>query len=196
MSDSENNTYDLIEIDRAAITTILGSGIELTGAIRCTTGKTVLISGAFIGDIESNGAVIIEESGMVRGSIHAKKIHLSGTIDETDDSNSITADERIVITKTGKLTSKTLSYGELHMDFGSMISAKMTPLSARKSPAPIPAPAAEIPVLTSVSAYAATPVSDFASAHKEFDGISRTMLNLDQTPGEEDLDGLDLPAER
>lgn len=201
MSDSQNNSYDLIEIDRAAITTILGTGVELNGTIRCTTGKTVLISGAFIGDIQSNGAVIIEEAGLVRGSIHAKKIHLSGTIDETNDSNSIVADERIVITKTGKLKSKTLSYGELHMDFGSRISAKMTPMTEEDRQGQTQTPG--IPVLTAIAvaapaapAYVATPVSEFASAHKDFDSIPRASLEIEGAEEDNSLDGLDLPNER
>lgn len=182
MSDSKTNSYDLIEIDRSAITTTIGSGIEFSGTIRCKTGKTVLISGSFIGDIESNGAVIIEEDGIVRGTIHANKIHLSGIIEKSNDSNEVTADERIVITKTGKLSSKTLSYGELHMDFGSLISANMRPISVdrQQASAPSASPAYE-------------PVSEVhhVASHSQMiqEGISEADQHLI------DIDGLDIPSD-
>ena len=125
---------ELLRIDEDVFSTIIDDGVEIKGDITCTSGKAILISGKFVGDIVSNGTVVINASGLVCGSVSAKRIKLAGRIDHPD--GVVEAEEAIIVAKTGSVSAASLTYGGLEMEFGALIavSVAMRPRVGMLSP--------------------------------------------------------------
>lgn len=128
MSDTQKKSLEeLLVVDQDLITTSIDEGIKIIGNVTCNTGKAMLISGEVEGEVSSNGAVIVNESGSVKGSIHARSIKLAGRIEKLPGSSSmIVAEDVIVIAATGHLAADELTFGGIKMDFGCHIDAKMS----------------------------------------------------------------------
>jgi cytoskeletal protein CcmA (bactofilin family) len=125
---------ELLRIDEDVFSTIIDDGVEIKGDITCTSGKAILISGKFVGNIVSNGTVVINASGLVCGSVSAKRIKLAGSIDHPD--GAVDAEDAIIIAKTGSVSAASLTYGGLEMEFGALIavSVAMRPRVGMLSP--------------------------------------------------------------
>lgn len=143
---------DLLSIDPDSITTVIDNGVEFQGNLICHSGKAIMISGKFSGSIESEGSILINEGAVVSGSIKANKIKLAGKITKSEDKaipSEVYAGEAIILAKTGQLTTDTLTYGGLEMEFGArIVSSRMEPLESTapvQASRPAPAPASFTP---------------------------------------------------
>lgn len=130
MSQTEPNPSTIVGFDSDLITTIVDDGVEIVGGLICRNGKDILVSGIVNGDIFSNGGVVINQSGIVRGSVRASRVKLLGLIERPDGKETeVIGTSLVSISKTGRLTASVLSYGDLDIEFGSYLAASMNPLA-------------------------------------------------------------------
>ena len=80
-----------------AITAFLGAGTQYHGQFRFQ--GVVRIDGGVIGDIISDGVLVLGEEGQVEGSISVGELIASGSV-----RGDVTASRRVILNKTAKLT--------------------------------------------------------------------------------------------
>jgi cytoskeletal protein CcmA (bactofilin family) len=128
---NEQSIKDLLTINEDAITSVIDEGVTFKGTLICESGKSMLISGVVEGEVISNGNVVVNETGVVRGSIRARLVKLAGTIEKIEGhENVIRTDEAIVLAQTASLTADLLTFGGIQMAYGCKINARMETLPA------------------------------------------------------------------
>lgn len=120
---------------------IIGQGLQLTGNVREAQGRPILILGTHTGDLESNGPVEVGPEGHLdKGHIKVKDLSLAGTATDV----TLAVPGHLHLAATARLTGEA-EYGELSLDRGAVIRAKITGAQdAQKAPAqqepPVPLP--------------------------------------------------------
>lgn len=100
-----NDTLELEDFD-----TILSPDIEFSGILRFE--KPFLIRGRVSGEIDATGLLVIDEEAVVEANIKAARVIVMGTV-----RGNLTADERVEITDSGKLTGN-INAPEIGMEVG------------------------------------------------------------------------------
>lgn len=158
----------LIGVAQSEVTSLVDEGVEIEGTIRIKNAQAILITGTVIGNIESNGAVVINTTGEVRGSINAKALQIAGRVVREKDTDMINVDGPLVLQETAYLGCDAESVG-VQMAYGASIDGSIRPRKQdgvvvpvqRVTPAPVVA-APSKPVVAAVSTPA--PVSNISSA--------------------------------
>ena len=102
---------ELLAIDESEILTLIDEGVEITGKVFVKNGSAILISGTVIGEVISNGLVIVNLGGVVRGSITAKGLQVAGLIDGPDESDLINIDGTMVLSDTAVINCNAVTRG-------------------------------------------------------------------------------------
>jgi cytoskeletal protein CcmA (bactofilin family) len=126
---------ELLEVEPSSITTMIDAGVHFEGKITVNTGKTVLISGKVTGQIDSNGAVIINRGGEVNGTLKAKSVQVAGVIRRQTESDRVDIEGTLVLAKGAKVVCDAI-YGDLKADHGVQISGHMQPREMREDDVP------------------------------------------------------------
>lgn len=102
---------ELLAINESEILTLIDEGVEITGKIYINNGTAILITGTVVGEIISNGLVIVNLGGVVRGSIAAKGLQVAGTVERLDDDNLINIDGTMVLSDTAVINCNAVTRG-------------------------------------------------------------------------------------
>lgn len=116
----------LLAIKAEELTTLIDSGVTIEGVLRVTSGKSVLISGEVVGGIISNGSIVINEGGVVVGSIVAKSLQVSGLVRAGRDSDFMDIEGPIVLTRTAVIACDAVSDG-VQTEFGCVMNGRFRP---------------------------------------------------------------------
>lgn len=103
------------------IDTVLGERTKIEGNLK--TSDTTHISGELLGDIVSDGMLIIGETGIVRGNISSANILVAGTVE-----GNLNITEKLTITSTGKIAGEILTHA-LIIDEGAVFEGSCNMLS-------------------------------------------------------------------
>lgn len=104
--------------------TIIDADVEFHGTLKIKGGKQVCIRGLVDGQIESNGDLVIETGGVVRGAITTKNLTVSGQV-ETDQVVEIRG--LLSVEKGGVLTASKIIYGNLSLATGARLTGQLEP---------------------------------------------------------------------
>lgn len=141
------------------IATAVGPDMCFEGTLTIKMGRPVLISGLFTGEINSDGAVIVAEDGVVRGGIKARQIAINGTVDATEAGHQVVAEECLILASSAKVTAPKVIYGDLQIERGARVFGAME-FNGRADSVQRSAPrATEAPVGAPVQAVRAASVS-------------------------------------
>ena len=155
----------LIGVAQSEVTSLVDEGVEIEGTIRIKNAQAILITGTVIGNIESNGAVVINTTGEVRGSINAKALQIAGRVVRDKDTDMINVDGPLVLQETAYLGCDAESVG-VQMAYGASIDGSIRPRKEdgvavplqRVTPAAVPvAPAKPVVAVVTSSAPVSTP---------------------------------------
>lgn len=133
----------LIGLSQSDVTSLVDDGVEVEGTIRIKNGQAILITGTVIGNIESNGSVVINASGKVRGSITAKALQIAGSVVREKDSDMVQVDGPMVLQPTAYLGCDAESVG-VQMAYGASIDGTIRPRKQDGVAVPVPVPAAAV----------------------------------------------------
>ena len=112
-------------------TTTIDPNIAFVGTMTVVGTGAVQIGGEFEGRIVApGGSVIVQAGGVVRGTIIAANVIISGTVTAMTDDDFIEATEHLAMTETADVQSNSIRYGDMAMTFGSSIRGNMTPLAS------------------------------------------------------------------
>lgn len=127
--------------------TSIDSNLSFHGTMVLNGPGAVRIGGTFEGSIVAKaGTVIVQETGIVRGTISAANVIVSGTVTTSNanaEADHIEATQCLALAKTATVASPMITYGSIAMDFGASIMGGMKPLTkadATDLTAPAPAP--------------------------------------------------------
>ncbi len=168
---------------------IIGQGLQLTGNVRETQGRPILILGTHTGDLESDGSVEVGPEGHLdKGHIMVKDLSLAGTATDV----TLTVHGHLHLAATARLTGEA-EYGELSLDRGAVIRAKITGAQdAQKPPAQQEAPTplafgaknSDSPQLAAVTAAvtafrsAELPLAALGLSHHEEDQVGNQIVPI------------------
>lgn len=133
-----------------SVTTMIDKGVCFRGSISSATGRTIMIAGEFHGELNTNGAVVINPDATVTGDINAAKIVLRGQIIKGEKPSRVVVKDVLIMDANSRLEASELSYGGLELRLGATLRASVVPLEeaaigqksdAVASPAPAAAPA-------------------------------------------------------
>jgi len=105
MTDVHNEVLDQEDFD-----TVLSADIDFSGLL--TFDRPFLIQGKVTGEINATGLLMVAEGAVVEANIRASKVFIQGTV-----RGNVTANERIEISATGKLTGN-ITTPEVAMEAG------------------------------------------------------------------------------
>lgn len=117
---------ELLEVDPSSITTIIDEGVHFEGKLSIKGSKTVLISGAFTGQIESEGAVIINGGAEVVGGIKARSVQVAGTVRRGKQGDVLDVQGVLVLAKGARVQCDAV-YGDLKAEYGVHIAGGIRP---------------------------------------------------------------------
>lgn len=127
--------------------TSIDSNLSFHGTMVLNGPGAVRIGGTFEGSIVAKaGTVIVQETGIVRGTISAANVIVSGTVTTSNanaEADHIEATQCLALAKTATVASPMITYGSIAMDFGASIMGGMKPLTkadATDLTPPAPAP--------------------------------------------------------
>jgi cytoskeletal protein CcmA (bactofilin family) len=130
---------ELLEVDSSTITTIIDAGVHFEGKLTVAAGKTVLISGKFTGQIESEGAVIINGGAEVIGGIKARSVQVAGTVRRGKETDLLDVEGVLVLAKGAKVQCDAV-YDGLKADYGVHISGSIRPRDMEQEAAVVETP--------------------------------------------------------
>jgi cytoskeletal protein CcmA (bactofilin family) len=84
------------KLEAGVTDTLIGAGTEMNGYLKSMAG--VRIEGAYHGDIESNGDIVIGEGGVAKSNITARDVTIAGKV-----YGDVHTRGKLVITPTGQL---------------------------------------------------------------------------------------------
>jgi cytoskeletal protein CcmA (bactofilin family) len=116
----------LMGIESKDVTSLVDDGVEIEGVIRIKNGQAILITGTVVGSIDSNGPVIINTTGEVRGSIKASALQVGGKVLRSDESDLLVIDGPLVLSETSHLGCDAESTG-VQMAYGASIDGSIRP---------------------------------------------------------------------
>ncbi|MEJ8837698.1 bactofilin family protein [Ramlibacter sp. AN1133] len=125
-SGTDLNLDTLLEVGSDSITTIVDSGVLFEGKLTVRDNKSVLISGAFKGTIESDGAVIVNAGAEIVGSIRARSVQVAGTVKRGAKDDVLDVAEVLVLAKGAKVFCDA-RYGNLKAEHGVVIAGSISP---------------------------------------------------------------------
>lgn len=102
---------ELLAIDESEILTCIDEGVEITGKVCVKNGSAILISGTVIGEVISNGLVIVNLGGIVRGSITAKGLQVAGLVEGPGEGDLINIDGTMVLSDTAVINCNAVTRG-------------------------------------------------------------------------------------
>jgi cytoskeletal protein CcmA (bactofilin family) len=110
-----------------SIETTIGDDIEFHGKLVIKNGSGIAIFGKVVGEIESDGAVVIGEGGVVTGTLCADVVAIAGTVENLDGADDrIHARGSLVLGATARIGSKSIHYGAIEMERGCRIDGTLT----------------------------------------------------------------------
>lgn len=105
-------------------------GVEFEGVARVTNGQTIALSGRFVGRIESNGCVIVCQSGSIYGTVVASAMQIDGAIHRTSADDVVIINGPLVIGENAEVNCNIQSEG-LKMSYGAVVNGLISPVAAR-----------------------------------------------------------------
>ena len=110
-TDTAPQIDELLAVDEGRITTLIDAGVEITGTVCVTNGRALLVSGTVIGNVRSDGPVIVNRGGVVRGSIAAASLQIAGCVERLTDQDLIDVSGAMVLAATGVVKCDAVSAG-------------------------------------------------------------------------------------
>lgn len=101
-------------------------GMELEGTARVTNGQAIALVGKFVGRIESNGCVIVCQSGSIHGSVEASSMQIDGAIHRLTENDVIRTNGPMVIGEKAEVNCNIHSQG-LKISYGAVINGLISP---------------------------------------------------------------------
>lgn len=117
---------ELLEVDPNSVTTVIDTDVLFEGRLQVKGNKTVLISGAVRGHIESEGAVIVNGGAEIVGSIKARSVQVAGTVRRDKQGDVIDVEGVLVLAKGAKVLCDA-RYGDLKAEHGVVIAGSISP---------------------------------------------------------------------
>lgn len=132
-------------------------GVEIEGVVRVTNGQAIWVRGKVLGRIESNGPVLIDESGSVHGSVTAKSLQLGGAVHRVTQQDMVTLTGPLILSASAQLHCDAES-GGLQMAYGAVVQGALRPARGGQAVPSASASASSTAVSTAASpAVAASP---------------------------------------
>lgn len=130
--DSQTNTVnnlhidELLAVDESSITTLIDAGVSIIGKIIVTNGRTLLISGTVEGGIESDGSVLVNFGGTVRGSLNVKSLQVAGLIERAKEDDLVQVFGPLILAETAVINCDVTSEG-LKTSYGAVMNGSFRP---------------------------------------------------------------------
>lgn len=121
---------ELLAVDESSITTLIDVGVTVTGKISVTNGTSLLISGCVDGEVESNGAILVNLGGIIRGSVKAKSLQVAGLIERIKDDDLIQVFGPMILAETAVVNCDVVSEG-LKSSYGAVMNGSFRPHASR-----------------------------------------------------------------
>lgn len=117
----------LADLDiKEPIATTIGEDLEFHGKLVIKNGGGIAIFGKVVGEIESDGVVVVGEGGIVTGTLSADVVAIAGTVDNSEGAeDSIHARASLVLGATARIGSKSIHYGSIEMERGCRIDGNL-----------------------------------------------------------------------
>lgn len=165
----------------SSTTALIAPGVRICGFVELEGPGTIEIDGRVEGKIVANhGSVTVRPGGTVIGSVIAQSITIEGAVcsgedaEEGDDSNAITAHERLHIAASGRAKAGRILYGSgIQMDYGSSIDGALSRMASQEPAKPsaividLPSPAQPALAQQPLAGHSIDPLvdGDHADAH-------------------------------
>lgn len=101
-------------------------GMEFEGTARVTNGQAIALSGKFMGRIESNGCVIVCQSGSIYGTVEASAMQIDGAIHRLSVDDVVKINGPVVIGERAEVNCNIQSQG-LKTSYGAVINGLISP---------------------------------------------------------------------
>lgn len=121
---------ELLSVDQASITTLIDVGVNIVGKVTVSNGRSLLISGCVEGEVESDGAILVNLGGVIRGSIKAKSLQVAGLVERTNDNDLIQVFGPLILAETAVVNCDVVSEG-LKTSYGAVMNGSFRPHSTR-----------------------------------------------------------------
>jgi cytoskeletal protein CcmA (bactofilin family) len=119
------------KVKEADVKSLIGQGNKVEGNITFTEGFR--IDGELVGNIKSekaNGLMIVSETGLIKGSIHADSVVINGVVEGPIYAKTVELQEKAKI-------KGDIFYQTIKMSQGAIISGSMNHSNSQSSPNPI-----------------------------------------------------------
>lgn len=117
---------ELLAIDSNNIRSLIDENVTFEGKLTVRGNAAILISGKVIGEVVSDGVVIINSEAVVEGSVSARCLQLGGTIVRRNQNDKVDVDEVLVLARGARLQCDAI-YGDMKAEHGVRIAGAIQP---------------------------------------------------------------------
>lgn len=117
---------ELLAIDNSNIRSLIDENVTFEGKLTVKGDAAILISGKVIGEVVSDGVVIINSDAVVEGSVSARCLQLGGTIMRRNQNDKVDVGDVLVLARGARLQCDAI-YGDMKAEHGVRIAGAIQP---------------------------------------------------------------------